>query len=296
MWLFFALLSPLFWAIVHLLDRHCVERVFDRAWFGVMTGALASLVMIPIVAFAAPFVVMRLPTWQIIILALLAGSLIQLSQVFYFQSLSNSEAGIVAAYLNMIPALLPLASYWLFGTVLERWHYAGILILVTSSICFSLLDTNRQARRQTFLLMLLASVIQVAALMIEKYVFDQGTFFVGFLLVTTGLVVSGLMPLTIPNVRNAFIDNLTTLRPAIPTILVIEIANLIALFMSQRALDLGIPSLVAAVESSIPAYIFLLTIVLVPWARKYGIYYSLNRLGLKLIIVAIMVYGVWLVS
>ena len=42
MWLVFALLSPLFWAIVTVLDRHCVERIFDRPWMGVITSALAS--------------------------------------------------------------------------------------------------------------------------------------------------------------------------------------------------------------------------------------------------------------
>jgi uncharacterized membrane protein len=296
MWLLFALLSPLFWAIVHILDRHCVERIFDRPWFGVITGALATVVIFPFALFALLVVPLELPTWEFILWALLAGALVQLSQVFYFQSLNNSEAGIVAAYLNTVPALLPVASYLLQGTILKGWHYTGIMVLVVSSICFSLLDTNRQTRQQTFWFMLLASVLQVGALLIEKHVFEHSTFLAGFLTFTIGLVLSGLMPLAIPNIRSAFIRNLATLRPAIPIIIGIEMANLIALFMSQRAIDLGIPSLVAAVEASIPGYTFLLTMAWVSRRKKFSENEVGQKIGLKLLLVAVMAIGVWLVS
>jgi len=296
MWLLFALLSPLFWAIVHVLDRHCVERVFNRPWMGVITSALASLVVFLSVPFALGFMEWRLPPWEIVGFALLAGALIQLSQGFYFQALEYTEAGIVAAYWNMTPALLPLASYLALGKVLAGWHYVGIALLVVSSVCFCLLDTNARGRWQSFFLMLAASLIQVAALLIEKRVFDGGAFFMGFLLITVGIIVTGAAPLLIPSVRAAFIGNMATLRPAIPMIVGIEIANLIALLMSQRAISLGDPSLVAAVESSIPAYTFVLAVLLLAMTKRFGDDEARHWLPFKLALVVVMAVGVWRVS
>jgi drug/metabolite transporter (DMT)-like permease len=181
MWLLFALMSPFFWAIVHVLDAHCVERVFDRPWMGVITSALTSLVVVLIIPFAIPFVSWQVPRWEIVLLALLAGAVIQLSQAFYFQALDYSEAGIVAAYWNMTPALLPIASFVVLNKVLGGWRYLGIAILILASVSFCLLDTNFKARWRSFLLMVLASGLQVGALLLEKHVFEEGTFF-GFCL------------------------------------------------------------------------------------------------------------------
>ena len=172
----------------------------------------------------------------------------------------------------------------------------GIALLVVSSVCFCLLDTNARGRWQSFFLMLAASLIQVAALLIEKRVFDGGAFFMGFLLITVGIIVTGAAPLLIPSVRAAFIGNMATLRPAIPMIVGIEIANLIALLMSQRAISLGDPSLVAAVESSIPAYTFVLAVLLLAMTKRFGDDEARHWLPFKLALVVVMAVGVWRVS
>ena len=263
---------------------------------GVITSSLLSVVVFLAIPFAFPFIVWRLPAWEIACLALLAGALIQLSQAFYFHALENTEAGIVAAYWNMTPTLVPLASYLILGTVLATWHYVGIAALVLSSVCFCLVDTNLRGRWRSFLLMLAASVIQTGALLAEKHVFEEATFFVGFLLITVGIILSGSAPLVVPSVRRTFSKNMATLRPAIPMIVGIEIANLIALFMSQRAIDLGVPSLVAAVEASIPAYTFVLAIVVLALTNRFGDEESRNWLVAKLLLVGFMALGVWLVS
>jgi drug/metabolite transporter (DMT)-like permease len=297
MWLLFALLSPFFWSIVHVLDRHCVEQIFARPWMGVITSSLASILVLVSMPFAFPFVVWELPSAEVVVLALVIGGLIQLSQVFYFQALEHSEAGIVAAYWNMTPALVPVATYFVLGKVLPGWQCIGIAILIVASVLFCLMDTSLRGGRHSFLLMLAASLLQTAALLIEKHVFDEITFFVGFLLITIGIIVSGSAPLLISRVRRVFFKNMATVRPAIPIILGIEVVNLIALFLSQRAVSLGDPSLVAAVESSIPAYTFLITLLLLAATkRRYGDKQVRHWIELKFFMVAVMVCGVWFVS
>lgn len=295
-WLLFALLSPLFWALVHILDAYCVERVFTKPWMGVITSSLASLVVFLGVPFALPFARWEFDNWHVVELALLAGTCIQASQAFYFQALDYSEAGIVAAYWNLTPTFLPIASFFILGSVLHVWVYVGIALLIATSTGFCLIDTNFAARWKSFFLMLIASGFQTAALMIEDNVFAHSSFLAGFLLVTTGIIISGFLPLLLPWVRQAFKANLQTLKPALGLILFIEVTNLIALMISQRAIDLGVPSIVAAVETAIPAYTFVLSSLLFLVTKRYGDEHSRKNLVRKLLLVGVMMAGMWMVS
>ena len=293
MWLFYALLGPPFWALVHILDSHCVGNVFDRPWMGVITSSLATAILSLMALFFLPYVEWQLPEWHLIALAVLAGLLIQLGQGFYFQALETTEAGIVAAYGNFTPTLLPLVSYFFMGEVLQPWHYMAIAVLVIASICFCLIDVSRHGKWDSVFLMLLASSMQIAAIMIEKYVFVNGTFLICFMFIILGVVLSGVLPLLfVPNVRQAFVNNVPKLKPLAPLFLCIETANLVALYMSQKAVDLGSPCLAAAMETTVPGYTFLLTILLVALKHRYGNEEARYQLRTKLILVGIMTAGV----
>lgn len=293
MWLFYALLGPPFWALVHILDSHCVGNVFDRPWMGVITSSLATAVIALFFPFILLYMDWRLPSWHIIALALLSGGLIQLGQGFYFQALEKTEAGIVAAYGNFTPTLLPLVSYFLMGDVLQPWHYITIGVLVLASICFCLIDISRHGNWNSIFLMLMASTVQVSAILIEKYVFVHSAFLMCFMFIILGVVLSGVLPLlVVPSVRKAFSKNIPKLKSLAPFFLCIEMANLVALYMSQRAIDLGSPSLAAAMETTVPGYTFLLTILLLSFNHRFGNEEARYQLRTKLILVAIMTAGV----
>lgn len=295
MWLFYALVGPPFWALVHILDSHCVGNVFDRSWMGVITSSLATAVIFFIVLLFFPFgnVELQLPGLNIILLGMLAGGLIQLGQTFYFKALEKTEAGIVAAYGNFTPTLLPIASYFLVGDVLEFWHYLSIGVLIIASICFCLIDISRNGKCDSVFLMLFACTIQVSAILIEKYVFENGTFLAGFMFIIIGVILSGVLPvLLINNVRKAFVQNLPKLKPLASVFVGIELANLVALYMSQKAIDLGSPTLSAAMETTVPGYTFLLTMFLLAVKHRFGNREASYKVGTKLLLVGIMTAGV----
>jgi uncharacterized membrane protein len=293
MWLYYALLGPPFWALIHILDSHCVGNVFDRPWIGVITSSLATAVIALVFLLIFPGEEWILPEWRIIGLGILAGGLIQLSQAFYFQALEQTEAGIVAAYGNFTPTLLPLASYFLMGEVLEPWHYIAIGVLVIASLCFCLIDISREGKWDSLFLMLMTSSLQVTAILIEKYVFEQGDFIICFMFIILGVVLSGVLPLLISsNVRNIFIGNAPKLKPLASLFIGIECANVIALYLSQKAVDLGSPALSAAMETTVPGYTFLITIALLYFKHHYGDEDAKYELRTKLILVAIMSAGV----
>jgi len=296
MWLFFALLTPLFWAVVHVMDARCVGDVFEKPWMGAVTSAVASIVaFIPL-----PFLLLSfdwaIPDFSIILLALAAGALIQISQVFYFQSLKYSESGIVAAYWNMVPAMLPFASFFVMGTVFPTGKYFGMAVLIAASIGMCLVDSNLEARWKSFFLMFFASSLQVILFLIEDHIFATIPFFTGFYLITVGLILTGVVPLASPPIFTLFRKNFSILRRAATIFVGVEIINLCALFTSQKAIDLGEPSLVAAVESTIPAYTFFFSTCLLILLPAYGDPLAKKNIKAKMILVCAMMVGVYLVA
>lgn len=296
MWLLYALISPLFWAIVHILDWYCVERLFEKPWMGAITSSLASCSIFLFLPFLGSNITWEVPRLEIVAAAILAGALIQISQFLYFQALSYSEADIIAAYWNITPIVLPITSFLLLGRVLHVRHYLGIIILILVSIGFCLTDTNFKTRWRAFYLMSFACCIQAASLLLEEFVFHHSLFFMGFLFITIGIIISGASPLLLHSVRHSFLKTLITIRRSIPIVFTIELINLVALLTSQRAIALGIPSLVAAVETTIPAYTFILSVGLYQFKFAWYDAKILRHLRLKLLLLGLMMIGIWLVS
>jgi drug/metabolite transporter (DMT)-like permease len=263
---------------------------------GVIASSVSSLATFLLVPFATSFLTWEVSGWHIVGLAVLAGVLIQLSQVFYFQALEYSEAGIVAAYWNMTPILLPIASYLLFGQSLGFCHYLGMLGLVACSGCFCLLDQSLEGGWRSLFYMSVACCIQVGVILLEEYIFKHAPFFLAFLLVTGGIVISGFCPLLLSPVRKSFKNTLSSGKTAVAVIIGIEIINLSAIFCSQQAINQGISSLVAAVETTVPAYTFLLSILLLLLMPQYADPRVKCRLQLKLLLVSLMTIGVGILS
>lgn len=288
MWLVFSLIAPLFFAVVHVLDSYSVKDIFEKPWMGMVTSAAASIIVLAPLPFLIPLLGWSMPSLSIIILALLSGALIQLSQAFYFQALSYSEAGIVAAYWNMVPALVPIFSIFIFKERLNTIEYVAIYILLTSSILFCLVDTNLHTRWKSFRLMSISALMQAVMFLLQEILFNNVSYYLGFILITIGLIITGLTPLLLKSVRKTFYTNKNIIRKTAKFFVLIEVINLFALASSQKAVDLGIPSFVAAVESTIPVYTFLLLLFLTQYKHKFGDVRAKTNIGKKITLITIM--------
>lgn len=295
-WLAFALASPAFWAIVHVLDAYCVDRIFERPWMGLITSGLCTLAILPALWLILAVEGIEPMGWKNIFQCVACGILFVASQRLYFQALSITESGIVAAYWNFIPLLLPVGSYLLWGEWLTWRQAGGSALLVAGSVAFCLLDGNLQSRWSAFGLMLSGGLLQVAYFLIQKELLSQCPPFQAFVVISTSIGVVALTPLLARPVRSAFASNWPRIREAYGLLLIIEAANLIAVATSHYAVNHGIPSLVAAVESTIPGYTFLFSFALYATTGKWGEQEARDHLFLKLALVVLLAIGVWLVS
>ncbi|AFY96120.1 EamA family transporter [Chamaesiphon minutus] len=300
MWIQYALFSSFLWAIVHVLDEHCVDNIFSKPWLGVVTSSgisagiflLLPLLNIPIV----------IPHWDLLALCLTTGAIIQLSQYFYFRALDGSDSGTVSAYWNLTPIFLVIISYWLFGYFITGNNYIGIALLIIASIGLCSID-NFSGRWHTLYLMSVASGLLTIVMTIEKYIFDRTDFFGAFLSITAGMIISGLACLAIPAVRSTLVRDFSKIEQALPIFFAIELLNLAALYTGQLAVKLGVPVLVSAIEASTPAYAFGLSLLIAIFRRRLDSpterlhQRETNRkLPLKWGFVSLMIMGVWLLG
>jgi uncharacterized membrane protein len=300
MWIQYALLSSFLWAIVHLLDEYCVDKIFSKPWLGVITSSSISVGIFLLIPFLNMTVV--IPSWNILGICLIIGAIIQLSQLFYFRALDNSDSGTVAAYWNITPVLLPIVSYWLFGYLITGNNYLGIILLIIASIGLCSID-KFSSRWDTLYLMSIAAGLQTIAILLEKYIFDRSDFFGAFLAINMGIILSGIASLASTEVRIILVRDLPKIKQALPIFIAIELINWVALYTGQIAVKLGDPALVSAIGASTPAYAFGLSLLMAMFDRQLDTHThrlhqreTRRKLPMKWGLVGLMMVGVWLIG
>ncbi|WP_373540673.1 EamA family transporter [Chamaesiphon sp.] len=292
MWIQYALFSSFLWAIVHILDEYCVDKIFSKPWLGVITSSGISVGIFLIIPLMKIGVV--IPAGNILFICLITGAIIQFSQFFYFRALDNSDSGTVAAYWNITPVLLPIASYWLFGYLITGNNYLGIALLVIASIGLCTID-KFSSRWDTLSLMSIAAGLQTVAIVLEKYIFGQADFFGAFLAINIGIILSGLASLGIKEVRSVLVRDLPQIKQALPIFIAIELLNWVALYTGQIAVKLGDPALVSAIGASTPAYAFGLSLLIAIFGQRLDLE-TRRKLPMKWGLVGVMMVGVWLIG
>jgi drug/metabolite transporter (DMT)-like permease len=295
-WLALALISPVFWAIVHVLDSHCVNEVFDAPWVGNVTSALTMLTFLPFITLGFIWADPTRMTYSGVAVSCIAGVAYIASQVFYFRALEITESGIVAAYWNLLPLLLLILGYVFLGEQLSGRMYVGSACLIFASVLFCLVDGNIEYRWHSFGLMCLGASFQALYFLLIDHVVKTCSVYPVFLVSTISMIVCGLTPLLLQSRRQVFSGNWPRIWLAARFLLLIEIANLTAVSTGQYALKYGPASLVASVEATIPAYTMCLSLVLYATFKRFGEEDASKRLVPKFALTGLMILGVWLVS
>jgi uncharacterized membrane protein len=292
MWIQYALLSSFLWAIVHVLDEHCVDNIFSKPWLGVITSSGISAGIFLLVPFVnMPIII---PDWNILLICIFTGIVAQISQVYYFRALDSSDSGTVAAYWNLTPTFLPVISYWLFGYLITGNNYIGIGLLLVASIGLCVVD-KFESKWDTLYLMSIAASIQTGVVLLEKYIFDRSQFFGAFLAISASICMTGLFSLGLRTVRVSLVKDLPKIKKALPVFIIIELINWAALYTGQSAVKMGVPSLVSAIEASIPAFAFAISLTVMGLNHKIDAE-TKRKLPVKWAMVGLMMTGVWLIG
>ena len=167
----------------------------------------------------------------------------------------------VSAYWNMIPALTPICSYIVFRETLTFQQYIGIASLVTLSVILCLLDGKIRTELNSFILISIASVLQIFAIFLMDFTFSQLPFYLAFCFFTVGVIATGIFPLLFKDVKIAFKSNIKKYHSFLYLFVLLEVLNLVAYGLLQSALTFGSVPLVSTLESLVPANVFIVSYI-----------------------------------
>lgn len=198
LWLFFAFLGPISWAVSTHIDKYLVEKYFknsDTAVLMVFT-AIIGLLALPFIWFYEPSV-LTLPLLAIGIMTL-SGALYMGAMLFYLRAIQGDEASVVAPLFQMSIVWTFLLAYLLLGETLTWYEVAGVVLILLGvlSVSFDSFFDCFRCKTRLLVLMVLSTFVLALSSVIFKLFAIEDTFwattfwtFVGEALFGAGILV-----------------------------------------------------------------------------------------------------------
>ena len=265
-WLPVAFLAPCLWALVSVLDLLFVQGAYRDEIDGSLISG--SFQILPWALVPLGLLTYSHPPAKAILLALAGGCLFFASYFFYFRSMFRyADAALIHVIWNMAALVVPLFAWAWSNEKLQPIHYLGIALAVLGSTLFV---SRRSMLRNGFVqvagTMFWAVILLSASMILQKdaYKLAEGRFVDIFLVFCLGVVLATLLlAATRPRDSLSRFRRIFGQKAKYVTLFVFaELASLTATVCSQRAIDLApTPSFVAAVESTVPVFVMLHSLI-----------------------------------
>lgn len=275
LWLPMAFAAPLLWALVSVLDLYFVHGLYRDEWDGTLiSGAFQVLpwLLVPlgILRFTAP------PT-EAMLFALAGGGMFLASFFFYFRALFRyADSPLIHVLWNVSVLVVPVLAWAWSDERLLPVHYLGIALAFLGS---SLFAARAGLLRQGFLrvawTMVWAVLLLSASMVLQKEAYRHASnqFLDVYLIFSLGVVAAATALAALkPKTTVARIRRFAGFETRYIVLLVFaEGVSFIGTVFSQRAIDLSpSPSFVAAIESSVPVFVMLLSLLLASLFTRFG--------------------------
>lgn len=300
MWLAFAFIGPLSWAVSTHIDKYLVDRYFrnsDTAVLMVFTSLL-GLVMLPFIWALVPGV--TAPSWQAIGVMTASGILYVGAMLFYLRAIQSEEASVVAPLFQTSTVFTFVLAYLLLGETLSWLSALGAALIIAGVLLLSL-DRNLRLHRfrgRMVLHMLACTFILALASVIFKFYAVRDDFWVTTFWTFVGEALFGFAILALPRYRRQFLLLLRTNTGALLSVNgANEVINLGGGLSVRYASLLAPVALVSAVASTTTLFVFAIGTLLTLCAPRLAHEdVSAGNLARKGIAAAVVTAGVLLAS
>lgn len=206
MWLIFALIGPLSWAVSTHIDKYLVDRYFrnsDTAVLMVFTSLVGAL-MLPFIWWFQPDVLAPPPRAIAVMTA--SGVLYVASMLFYLRAIQSEEASVVAPLFQATTIFTFLLAWLFLGETLTWKSVAGIALIIVGVLLLSLDRSLGLHRFKTKLVlgMLACTFILALTSVIFKYYALRDEFWTTTFWTFVGEALFGLGILAIPRYLSQF--------------------------------------------------------------------------------------------
>lgn len=268
-WFYLALLAPLLWAVVVLIDDNLLRHVYKGPYLAAIVSGLFGVA--PLISL---FWLDLAPTATTTMFwATMAGFVTVIYYFFYFRALERESPSTVIALMSLTPRSLPLFAHYVVGEDLSTTQFIGFFVVLGASFMLALTDVKKFKFSNALVSVVAASVLYAIASLGSKYSYEQTNFYTGYMFFCLGMGAGGLFFIYVMLYRRQkeILKGIIK-RNNLKIILFLvfsELLNIGAEFAQNLAISRGPVSLIKAVENIQPVYMLLIAIVLYPFFPKY---------------------------
>jgi drug/metabolite transporter (DMT)-like permease len=262
-WIFLAFSGPVLWAISMHFDKYLVERFFKKASVALLLvfTTLTGLLVLPAILVFRADVVMLDPASVAVIIA--SGLLIMVATYLYLAALQTEEVSVVAPFFQASPLFAYALGYVVLGETLSTAQMFGGALIIAGGLMLTVRLGATAFKLRTAVLMLACAFAASLTSLIFKIFAVRVDFWTTMFWTFVGQAIFGAAVLSMARYREEFRTLLrSSLTPLLTINAVNELINLGATLGARYALVLAPLSLVQAITSTTPLFVFLFRIAL----------------------------------
>ena len=190
LWLVYAALAYLLWAITNIVDKVFLNRYFKNPVVYCVFGGIFQIIVLVLL----PYFKFASLSGPDILFGLASGALFFAALLPYFKALSQDDATIVVPLGSLTPVLVLIASFVFLGEHLDMGQWAAFALFVAGGFLLSVKGFAIQKIQFTLALrwVLLSMMLFSGALILIKMTFAKVPFFEGFVLLRLGTFLAAL--------------------------------------------------------------------------------------------------------
>lgn len=296
-WMLLALLAAFVWAIANDLDKILIEnRIPEATNYLVLQGLIGLLPTSAFGLLADPGFCFDSP---IIAIAFLSGLLEVVFSYFYYRALKIADASVVVTAVQIVPVFTSIIGFLFLEERFGPHIYIGMLMVVAGTATVAYEPDDRNNRYLLLLFLMLPAVLSVSvAYALEsyslKFIGVNTLFFWG----RVGFFVGSLISLVWPRTRRVFFEFLPSLSVGlVSTLLMVELLNLLGIYLLNFAYAFGPLSLVSTLASVQPVFVLLTTVFINGiWPNTIPDNKSRERILTRIFAIAVVVAGILLIN
>ncbi|GAA0538865.1 drug/metabolite transporter (DMT)-like permease [Rhizomicrobium palustre] len=273
MWLLFAFLGPVSWAISTHIDKYLVDRYFRDADTAVLMlfTALMGVVTLPFIWAFVPGVFAA--SWSSILVMMASGVMYIAAMLFYLRAIQGEEASVVAPLFQLVTIFSFLLAWAMLGETLTLKAGAGA-ILIIGGILFVSLDENLKftgLKPRVVFGMVICTAILALANVLFKFYAVKDDFWVTTFWTFVGEALFGIGLLCLARYRNQAIALVRDHKRALLGVSgANELVNLGGGLSVRYASLLAPVALVSAIASTTTLFVFAVGSALTVFAPRYA--------------------------
>ena len=294
-WLVFSITASIFWALGTLIDKYILTKHMQDPFSYQLLYTITELPILLLLLLTSIS-----PTFPWFMLGIVGGLGTYLALILYFKAMAIEEASRVISLIYIGPIFVLILAFVFLGESLSFLMYSGVVFLVLGAtfISYRKVEGGASVISPALGLLLASSLLLAGCEVLSKYVLgfiDYASYlFWNFI----GSLIIGFFLFCFSKIRSNFLKDIKRVGRAVLFWRILNTSmGLAAIILYYIAISSGLVSLVSAVTSVEPFFVFIFAILFslfVPRVLKEDI--GKRALVAKTLAVILIIAGTWLIA